>query len=316
MIAVRLAGKCAGIIEPLLRQGEYSACQEFYRAIRETLASNQRKTGDAVSSQLLQIPVDELMADPNQPRRVWIESEIERLKTSVAARGVLQPLRVIWDKERKCWRIVTGESRWRAAKLAGLATVPCVPVEGELSETDMLADQIVENHCRNDLRPLDLARAIAKLKKLKACTSQDLAAGLGISGASITRAEALLTLPVDVQAMVDDGRLAESAAYEISRLKDEDAMRELASQIVASRLNRDQVTEAVRLKVGKKNVQPKAGRVAGKLDGVSFTFSFASGELTPETLLAAIEKIRSRLKELQRGDHHDVSALPGLLRAS
>ena len=179
--------------------------------------------------------------------------------------------------------------------------MPCVAVEGELSETEILADQIVENHCRQDLRPLDLARAIAKLKKLKACTSQDLAAGLGISGASITRAEALLTLPVDVQAMVDGGRLAESAAYEISRLKDEDAMRELASQIVASRLNRDQVTEAVRLKVGKKNVQPKAGRVAGKLDGVSFSFSFASGELTPETLLAAIEKIRSRAQGIAEG---------------
>ena len=74
----------------------------------------------------------------------------------------------------------------------------------------MLADQIVENHCRHDLRPLDLARAMAKLKKLKGCTSQDLAAELGISGASVTRAEALLTLPEDVQAMVDDGRLAES----------------------------------------------------------------------------------------------------------
>ena len=86
--------------------------------------------------------------------------------------------------------------------------------------------------------------------------------------------------------------------------------------IVACRLNRDQVIEAVRLKVGKKNVQPKAGRVAGKLDGVSFSFSFSAGELTPETLLAAIEKIRSKLKELQKGDHSDVSALADLLRAS
>ena len=111
-----------------------------------------------------------------------MQSEIDRLATSIAARGILQPLRVVRDKERKCWRIVTGESRWRAAKQAGLATVPCVPVEGELSETDMLADQIVENHCRHDLRPLDLARAMAKLKKLKGCTSQDLAAELGISG--------------------------------------------------------------------------------------------------------------------------------------
>ena len=90
----------------------------------------------------------------------------------------------------------------------------------------------------------------------------------------------------------------------------------MARLIVASRLNRDQVIEAVRRKVGKKNVTPRAGRVAGKLDGVSFSFAFSAGELTPETLLTAIEQIRSKVKELQRGDHRDVSALAELLRAS
>jgi hypothetical protein len=78
----------------------------------------------------------------------------------------------------------------------------------------------------------------------------------------------------------------------------------------------DQILEAVRRKVGKKHVTPKAGRLAGKLDGVSFSFAFASGELTPETLLAAIDKIRSRIKELQRSDNRDVAALAELLRAS
>ncbi len=147
---------------------------------------------------------------------MFLPEALDRLVASIKSRGILQPLRVRRDAERGAWRIVAGESRWRAAKQAGLATVPCVAVEGELSETDILADQIVENHCRQDLRPLDLARAMAKLKKLKACTSQALAVELGLSGASITRAEALLTLPGDVQAMVDDGRLTESAAYEIS----------------------------------------------------------------------------------------------------
>ena len=259
---------------------------------------------------------DELMADPNQPRRVWVQTELDRLAASIKARGILQPIRVVRDNERKCWRIVTGESRWRAAKIAGLNTVPVLPVEGQLSETEILADQITENHVRHGLTPLCLARAMEKLKKLKSCNSQALAAELGISGASVTRAEALLTLPADVQAWVDDGRLAESAAYEISRLKDEDAMRAMASTVIAGRLNRDQLLEAVRQKVGKKNVTPKAGRLAGKLDGVSFSFAFASGELTPETLLAAIEKIRSKLKELQKGECRDVSALADWLRAS
>jgi ParB family transcriptional regulator, chromosome partitioning protein len=268
-----------------------------------------------MSKQIIDVMVDELMPDPNQPRRGWDQAALERLAASIAARGILQPLRVVRDAERKCWRIVLGESRWRAAKMAGLKTVPCLPIEGQPHETDMLADQIIENHVRNDLRPLDLARAMSRLKKLKGCNSQALAAELGISGASVTRAESLLTLPEDVQALVDEDRLSESGAYELSRLKDEDAIRELAQQIVACRMNRDQVIEAVRLKVGKKNVTPRAGRVAGKLDGVSFSFSFASGELTPDTLLKAIEHIRSKLKEL-KAEQKDVSALTDLLKAS
>lgn len=93
-------------------------------------------------------------------------------------------------------------------------------------------------------------------------------------------------------------------------------MRELAGTVVQGRLKRDQVIEAVRRLVGKKHVQPKAGRVAGKLEGVSFSFSFASGQLTPETLLRAIEQIRGKLREMQKGDVHDVAALAELLRAS
>ena len=186
-----------------------------------------------MSIQLVDVLLDQLMPDPNQPRQAWVQSEIERLAASIAARGVQQPLRVMWDKERKVWRIITGESRWRAAKLAGLKTVPCLPVEGDLDRNRPAGRSdhrkfIAAMICDHSTWP----GRCAKLKKLKGCNSQVLAAELGISGASVTRAEALLTLPEDVQAMVDDGRLAESAAYELSRLKDEDAVRELASMVV------------------------------------------------------------------------------------
>ena len=129
-----------------------------------------------------------------------------------------------------------------------------------------------------------------------------LAAELGISGASVTRAEALLTLPEDVQAMVDDGRLAESAAYEISRLKDEDAMRELASMVVAGRMNRDQVTRggAAESRQEERHAQGRAG--GGQARRRVLLLRFSAGELTPETLLRAIDQIRSKLKELQKGE--------------
>src|SRR5947209_1378861 len=105
--------------------------------------------------QLLEIAVEELMPDPSQPRKTFLDDEISRLAASVAARGILQPLRVIRDEPRHCWLILTGESRFRAAKLAGLKTVPCLVVQGELSEVEKLADRLTENGVRHDLQPME-----------------------------------------------------------------------------------------------------------------------------------------------------------------
>jgi ParB family chromosome partitioning protein len=224
------------------------------------------------------------------------------------------PLRVLWDAERQCWRIITGESRWRAARIAGLTTVPCIPVEGSPSEEDILADQIVENSVRKGLQPIEEARSFAKLKALKKCSSKALAEELGISNASITRVESLLSLPEDIQAMVNDGRVPESAAYELSRLPDEQAQRELAQAVAARRMNRDQVAEAVRSKVGKKNVRPKTSRISWKPDhGPSITVS-ADEAISLDDLIEALAQLQRQAKRaLEKG--MDVSGFARGLRA-
>lgn len=248
--------------------------------------------------QVLMLPAEEVFPDPSQPRQAFDKDGLERMAASVAARGIIQPIRVRWDEQRGCWVIITGECRWRAARQAGLELVPCISVEGEPEEVDLLADQIIENTVRNSLRPLELARALGKLKALKKCTSQHLAAELGISGAAISRAESLLSLPEDVQAMVDDGRVPESAAYEISRMPDAQAQIELSRTVAAGRMNRDQVADAVRSRVGKRAVTPRAGRLTCKLDaGVSVTVS-AGRPLTRTDLQAAIDRIRQESKKL------------------
>lgn len=264
---------------------------------------------------LLMLAVDDICPDPSQPRQMFDKDDLDRMTASIAARGILQPIRVRWDDQRASWVIISGECRWRAAKLAGLDSVPCLPVDGELSETDLLADQIIENHVRNALKPLELARALAKLKALKGCTSQALARELGLSGGAITKAEALLSLPEEIQAMVDDGRVPESAGYEISRMPDEQGQRELAEAVAAGRMSRDHVAEAVRRRIGRKDVRPRAGRLSCKLDGgISVTVS--SGDpLTWDGLLAALDQIRKQAKKLC-DDGKDISALARLLRAS
>lgn len=256
------------------------------------------------------------MPDPYQPRKTFLEEEIQRLATSIAACGIKNPLRVIRDEQRQVWLILTGESRYKAAKLAGLRTVPCIPVEGELSEADRLADRITENNVRHDLEPIDEARALARLKSLKGCTSKALAEEYGFSAASISKAEALLSLPPDVQELIGSGpgQIAPATGYEISRLPDEQSQRELAQAVISKHLPRHAVADAVQSKVGKKAVTPKAGRLSCKLDGVTLTVT--SGEpLTWDHLLATLDQVRKQARKLY-DDGKEVAALARTLRAS
>ena len=266
--------------------------------------------------ELLNVGIDQLMPDPTQPRKTFDADALGRLAASLVARGVLQPLRVLWDADRETYLIVTGESRWRAARLAGLTHLPCVAVEGQPDEADLLADRIVENSLRNDLRPLEFARALAKLKALKGCNSQTLSRELGISGSAVTRAESLLSLPDDIQTLVDSGSVAESTAYELSRMPDEAGMRELAQSVAAGRMNRQGVAEAVQRTVGKKHVAPKASRLSCRLEGgLSVTVSASAGPLTWDALLESLDRLRKEAKKLY-DNGKEVSALAQVLRAS
>ena len=267
--------------------------------------------------QVLMITLAELMPDPSQPRKTFPDDEIQRLAASIAARGVLQPLRVMWDEQRQVWLILTGESRYRAAKLAGLETVPCIPVAGELSEADRLADRLTENNVRHDLEPIEEARGLAQLKALKGCTSKALAEEYGFSAASISKAESLLSLPPDIQELIGSGpgQIAPATGYEISRLPDEQSQRELAQAVVSKHLPRHAVAEAVQARVGKKAVAPKAGRLSCKLDG-GISVTVTSGDpLTWDHLLTALDQLRKQARKLC-DDGRDVTALARLLRAS
>lgn len=268
------------------------------------------------AKRLLDIRLDRLMPDPAQPRKTFLTDEIERLAASIKARGLLQPLRVTpFDEAGGMYLIVTGESRWRAARLAGLAQVPCLLVEGQINEADLLADRIVENECRRNLLPIEFARSLARLKSLKKCSGQELAAELGITAASISRAESLLTLPETIQGMVDDGRVPESAGYEIARLGDEAAQLELAHAVAGKRMTRDQVAATVRQKVGARIARPRASRLACQLDGGVCVTVSAAQALTWDDFNAAIEQIRKTAKRLCDGGK-EVTELARALRAS
>ncbi|MDB5348987.1 MAG: spo0C 7 [Planctomycetota bacterium] len=141
--------------------------------------------------------------------------------------------------------ILVGERRWRAAQVAGLASLSCVIEETSIGPDELLAIQLVENALREDLKPVEQGRAYRRLMDGHGRTSRQVAEELQVGQASVVRAPALLDLPASVQEKVTTGRLPASTAYEIGQLDGPELQAELAAQAVESKLTRSEVAAAV-----------------------------------------------------------------------
>ena len=91
------------------------------------------------------VPIEKVIPDPSQPRTEFDEESLQELSASFASPGQLQPIRVRWSESVGLWTIIAGERRWRAAQMAGLATIDCFFHEDELSPSEILEEQIIEN---------------------------------------------------------------------------------------------------------------------------------------------------------------------------
>jgi ParB family chromosome partitioning protein len=192
------------------------------------------------------IDIGRITRDPRQPREDFDEESLRRLADSLKERGQLQPIRVRWDEDGQHYVILVGERRWRAAQMAGFTSLSCIIVEGELSEAERLSIQLVENALREDLKPLEQAKAYRTLMEAHDWSGNQLAKELHIAQASVAKALALLELPDQVQDHVDRGELAASVAYEVSKLPHPEQQLELARAAVAEKLTRSEVAEAVK----------------------------------------------------------------------
>jgi ParB family chromosome partitioning protein len=195
----------------------------------------------------LEIPVDKIEGDPAQPREIFDDEEHRRLTESVRRRGVRMRISVRWSDECGRYLIVAGERRWRAARAAGLATIPCDVIEGHLSEADILVIQGIENLIRDDLKPIEQAKLFRTLLAANNWTQSELSSEFGISQPTISQTLSLLELPDDVQARVEGGELAATVAADIaSKIEDPDEQRSLAERFVAEETPREQAKAIVR----------------------------------------------------------------------
>ena len=164
------------------------------------------------------IRLDRIVADPNQPRGEFDADSLERLAGSLKQRGQLQPIRVRWDEADQHYVVVIGERRWRAAKLAGLESIACIVVPGTATPEEILEDQLVENCLREDLKPIEQARAYQSLMQRLGLSQRALAEKLDVSQGQIMQSLKLLELPEPIRESIDDGKIAPSIGYEIAKV--------------------------------------------------------------------------------------------------
>jgi ParB family chromosome partitioning protein len=208
--------------------------------------ASEKYRGAARIKDAFAIDLARVEPDPDQPRKEFDEESLERLAESLKARGQLQPIRVRYEEARAMWIIVSGERRYRAALRAGLATLVCVEVKGAPTPEEVLEDQLVENCVREDLKPIEQARAFKALLDRRGYSYRQLGEALSISHQAVVRAMALLELPADIQEKVDAGAVPASAAAEAARIGDESEQRAIIARVESGDMTRDEVTRIVR----------------------------------------------------------------------
>jgi ParB family transcriptional regulator, chromosome partitioning protein len=249
----------------------------------ETPAAASRHDGCARLRTAAEIDIDRIVPDPNQPRTDFDPAAIERLAQSMQTHGELQPISVRWSDDMGRYLIVTGERRWRAAQRAGRRAVAAIILDGSPSESQVLEMQLVENCIREDLQPIEQARAFRTLMDRNGWPAARLAEALHLNAATVSRALALLDLPCTVQEAVAAGTLAPSVAYEVAKLADPTTQAEVAARVVAEGLSRADTVDAVRRASGGSG--KGKGRGATKRKGrkvTSRTFRVAGSKLTIE----------------------------------
>ena len=160
---------------------------------------------DKKDSELKELKISDIIRDENQPRHEFSKEAIEALAVSIKEHGVLQP--IVVTKEDGKYKIVAGERRWRASKIAGLDKIPAII--RTLDSQNRLELSIIENAQREDLNAIELATAYAKLKTQFNLSSKDIAAKVGKSEASIQNTMRLLNLPDDVKKIMVKEKLSE-----------------------------------------------------------------------------------------------------------
>ena len=206
--------------------------------------------------ELRELPVDMIAVNPDQPRRTFDERAIVELAESVKERGVLQPV-LVRVLPGRGYELIAGERRWRAAQLAGLDALPAIVRPDDDAASLELA--LIENMAREDLNPLEEARACAALVEDLGLTREEVGRRVGRSRVAVSNLLRLLDLPDLAQMLIDDGSLSEGHGRALLMAPDHDSRRRLAREAATKGWSVRQTEERARSAAGRNGV---AGTVA------------------------------------------------------
>ena len=202
------------------------------RGMGRGLAAILSVSGGAASStdDLRHIPVELIVPNPKQPRRAFDEGALEALAGSLRERGVLQPV-LVRPVAGGTYELVAGERRWRAAQLAGLETVPALVRDRD--DAEALEAALIENMAREDLNPVEEARACAALVEELGLTREIVGLRVGRSRVAVTNLLRLLDLPDEALALLERGELSEGHGRALLLATDHGDRRRLARSAAA-----------------------------------------------------------------------------------
>ncbi|HTS14408.1 MAG TPA: ParB/RepB/Spo0J family partition protein [Candidatus Sulfotelmatobacter sp.] len=223
------------------------------RELSPTIISLLSPEGQTKATSSRLVPVDRIEANPDQPRTRWDEAALEDLAASIREHGVLQPV-LIRPLDGGRYQLVAGERRWRAAKKAGLQTVPAM-IE-EIDDDTALEIAIIENLQREDLSPLDEALMFERMTADHGYSVRKLAQKLGKDKGYIENRLRLADAPPEVQQLVSLRKDTLSHAYELLKVEDPRKRRRLAEQVARGELSLVKLRDRVE---GRRSTRPRNG---------------------------------------------------------
>lgn len=236
---------------------------------------------------VVDLKLNDISPNDGQPRKIFKDDSLNELAASIKEIGVIQPILV--QRAGEGYRIIAGERRWRAARIAGLTTIPAI-VRDDLSDTETMAQALIENILREDLNPIEEASAMKDLLVTHKLTQEKLSNLLGKPRATIANTIRILNLDESLQEFVSRGDLSEGHAKVILGLKDKEDQRKVADVIMARDMNVRQAEVFVRKYIEAQN-NPGAKKNP-EVPDIQFALSTAEVETRLKKQLGTKVKIK------------------------